>query len=137
MEQMTATQKGKIKRELKHHLDPTTRMLPIEACLRIASRHRLPSQSVIDYAGDLGYQVQMPSARGEKPQRPAPANPHNRLSDHIKRQIIRGTIYRTVNENGQEPDDGTIVVTTYGQVRRQQEALLIWLHELGVSINDL
>ena len=135
MEQMTATQKGKIKRELKHHLDEHNR-LPMAACLRLASRHHVSGQSVIEYARSLGYDV-VANAAPEKPQKPAPANPHNRLSDHIKRQIIRGTIYRTVNENGQEPDDGTIVVTTYGQVRRQQEALLMWLHELGVSITDL
>jgi hypothetical protein len=61
---------------------------------------------------------------------PEPKAKKARTSVKVREDIKNGTIFRLVRKNSGVPDDDTIVVSTYGQLRRERQAMLEWMQDV-------
>jgi hypothetical protein len=61
---------------------------------------------------------------------PEPKVKKARTSVKVREDIKNGTIFKLMRKNSGTPDDDTIVVSTYGQLRRERQAMLEWMQDV-------
>ena len=129
---LTATKTRQIAKELRRRVD-TAGNLHIEELNGIALRNHVPLKAALSVAGDNQITVhgEMPKSRQAAAPKTLP------LSDLVKRSIVNGTIFRGLPQSdGKPPGDDTYVMTTYGQFKRERKAILEWLREAGINVED-
>ena len=61
---------------------------------------------------------------------PEPKAKKARTSVKVREDIKNGTIFRLARKNSGTPEDDTIVMSTYGQLRRERQAMLEWMQDV-------
>lgn len=135
MPDITSTLRRKFIKELRRRSAEANglQVIHVEALAKLASRHHLTINQCVSIAQTVNIKVHGSlNKTASEPPKPKPL-----LSDHVKWGIINAVIYKFVYEPQPGDDKDTFfVVTTYGQLRREREALKQWMREAGVILPE-